>query len=346
MHFKSAVIFCTLYFVTVTQSFGIDISHIGHINFLFREKDIQHFPRVYKSSINFSQNFFLLAKQNEKPIKKVTMEDIEELAKYFGITDCSGFKYNEDLSHDQLVQELLLFLAYYDKHIDHMIQVPSLTSYEVSIYVGLYKQFDNVKPLDDRLRVIIRSLNLKVPEKINLEDNVLDIVDKDVGVFNASVFLKGILNIKPRGRGLDLNQVQFLMNLYKDHKTDGNHIEPGEITKLFKKFSIVTEDQDKLLVFPSIRFAALELQEIMIVTAKYDKEFDINAKVIWTMEKVRFILIDFSKLDNNHNGLLGEAEFTGCIKNHNTVVADFDYDDDKHINIAEFFMVHFRIFKD
>ncbi|XP_050427243.1 uncharacterized protein LOC126837377 [Adelges cooleyi] len=348
MQFKIAIILFAINLVTVTRSIGLNKYQVQKVSIFFEEHE-KPLSKIPKAGCNKLANDFgkKIVQLLRPSANKILMRDMVKLANEFEMKNVSYyFKYNKDASNNQKVQDLLVYLASYDKGADDWRKTPSLTSYEVRILLGLFNEFNIYVPHASRHHLLIACLNLHKSVKYSLLA-VLDVLlGEGGGAINAAKFLEGYLNIKPQGKGLDVNQVQKLISLHKNHKTDDDHIKPVEITKLFNKLSIVTEDHKNRLIFPSIRSAALELEELLIVTVEYDNEVDVKTSSVLSTTEVRSFMWMFSTHDKNKNGLLGEAELTGITTTVSALIAKFDSDGDQHINIAEYFMMIFGLFID
>ncbi|XP_050427187.1 uncharacterized protein LOC126837345 isoform X2 [Adelges cooleyi] len=320
MQFKSAVIFCALYFVTVTQSVGLNKDQVQKIVIFF--------------------------KGHGKPISKIPNEGIEKLVDDFGMNNFSDLNYNNGMTYAQKVQDLLVFLANYDKRFDDWWKESILSSYEVKVYMGAFNIYDLNGTHDglldfNEVRQVIDVFNLDDADK----NRLAAAFDKSDVAINASEFLLGFMREKTEGRGLDVDRIQDLIDLHNNHRTHGDHIDSDKIKEFFKKLSIVKNDhEDQLLDFKSIRTSAFELQELSVVSAEYNKDVDIKAGSVLTTAVVRFLIWQFNTHDDNKNGLLGTVEFKKLSKHHfpnedgSLIVWKFDTDDDNRLNIAEFFM--------
>ncbi|XP_050427191.1 uncharacterized protein LOC126837345 isoform X6 [Adelges cooleyi] len=252
MQFKSAVIFCALYFVTVTQSVGLNKDQVQKIVIFF--------------------------KGHGKPISKIPNEGIEKLVDDFGMNNFSDLNYNNGMTYAQKVQDLLVFLANYDKRFDDWWKESILSSYEVKVYMGAFNIYDLNGTHDglldfNEVRQVIDVFNLDDADK----NRLAAAFDKSDVAINASEFLLGFMREKTEGRGLDVDRIQDLIDLHNNHRTHGDHIDSDKIKEFFKKLSIVKNDhEDQLLDFKSIRTSAFELQELSVVSAEYNKDVDIK----------------------------------------------------------------------
>ncbi|XP_050420406.1 uncharacterized protein LOC126833238 [Adelges cooleyi] len=311
MHFKSAVILCMLYFVTVTQSAGINKRQAKDIVSLFKEYE------TYKNEI---------PKQN-----------IWDLGLKLGMKSMSHFTYNTDVSDAHKAQDLLILLADNDKSSDCW-QKENVSSFEVTIIVTVFRKFDQKRNNDglidyEELKDLIASLSLGQKFKDDLAGQ-FSTNDKTI---NAVELVKAYLEVKPQDGSLDKIHIDELAKL-KENKT-GNQINPLGITDFFIKLSIVGEDLKDLLSFTTTREAALELQELLVVIAEYSKGEKDEAIPV---NIVRQIVWQFDQIDKDKDGLLNTNELkkinSGNFedKDLEKFFKDHDTNKDSYVDIIEF----------
>ncbi|XP_050440962.1 protein PFC0760c-like [Adelges cooleyi] len=290
MHFKSAVILCALYFVTVTQSIGLSRMQINDIIDVFGN---------YKYC------------ENELPMEKVL-----EITKILGLKDMSAFEFKKDMNNNQTLQDLLVFLANNDKKSDDwMFRI--LTSFEVQLLVSLFEAQDRMGNNDGLLEY---SEVLQVIDALMLESKVRMLLkarfqegDKTI---NAAEFLKGYLVAKKSGKGLDKKQVEELNNI-KNHKKVDEHIDDVEITNFYKKLSIVKDEYNSLVDLKTTRTAPFVLQELMVNSSEYYYR-EINEKQGYVSPNASIDegLDNLSVHNIDKNGVLGMKEPEGIAKHH------------------------------
>ncbi|XP_050427420.1 uncharacterized protein LOC126837522 isoform X12 [Adelges cooleyi] len=326
MHLKCAVILCTLYFMTATQSMGLNEDQVKNIVNTF--------------------------KRHNNRIDLIT----SALCREYNL----DFEHKRDRNGAEKVQDLLVFLASNDKINDNP-KLQSLSTYEVKLYLGLLNKYDHSGLLNyNEVKNVIGALNLEqeVEKKLVEEiDNIFIILIQDsiaVSVLhilsettNAPKFLEVFLKVKPKGKGLNKKRILELINLYKSHKIAGDYIDPVEIAKFFKNLSIVKQEHEGLLVFDSIRTAPFQLKELLLVSAEYNKEANQENGPVYSTDSVRDVLWNFSKYDVNQNGLIDKEELKGIEERHyqdedvDSIFEDFDIDRDQHLNIAEYCRMEF-----
>ncbi|XP_050424236.1 uncharacterized protein LOC126835597 [Adelges cooleyi] len=221
MYFKIAVTLYVLYFVTATQSIGLNGDQLTEIGDLYNK---------YNNGMH-----------------NISKDDIEEIGESFGIANMSDFDYKEGESNARKLQDLVVYLANNDKNTDNIKKI-SMSSFEVRLHVGIFREYDlkgdhkGLLDLDDVKKVIV-ALDLAVwNNSISYrpaEQCILIVLKEKTKQINALEFLDRIWAVKPnRGTGVNRKQVEDLMTLHNDKTIDG-HINPVGIMELFKKISIV-----------------------------------------------------------------------------------------------------------
>ncbi|XP_050440967.1 uncharacterized protein LOC126845947 isoform X2 [Adelges cooleyi] len=241
MHIKSAVILCALYFVTVTQSIGLSKGQLEHIVKLFCE---------YKKSNNL-----------------IPMEGVTALMEKMRVENNSDFKLNEDKTNDQNAQDFMVFLATNEKGTDSWTD-QSVTSFEVLILVSLFDKRDRMGTPDGLLNY---EEVMEVVDALILTSEIRKFLGGEFHEgyeYNAVEVVDGYLTEKTDGKGLDYNQIKQL-NIIKDFKKDGVHIDDVEITTFYKKLSLVKDEYKSLLDLKTTRTAPLALQELMVNSSEY-----------------------------------------------------------------------------
>ncbi|XP_050427245.1 uncharacterized protein LOC126837379 [Adelges cooleyi] len=172
MHFKNAVILCMLYFVTVTQSAGLNEQQAADI-------------------VDFFNDF-------ETTTNEIPKEDIVSFGIDIGMKDMNDFTYNEALTDAQKAQDLLILLANNDKTSDRWTK-KNVSSFEVTIIVTVFRKFDE-KVVNDglidynELKNLVDSLSLTQEFK----DDLKGAFDTDDTAINAAELVKAYLSVKPR----------------------------------------------------------------------------------------------------------------------------------------------------
>ncbi|XP_050424203.1 uncharacterized protein LOC126835571 [Adelges cooleyi] len=144
MHFKIAVILCALYFVTMTQSVGVNQGQVKRI--------------------------VDLVKKDENAKDQITPEDISKVLTELGVKNLAGYIYEADTKDGQKVQSIIVFLTKNQKTEDHWMTT-SLSSQEVIVYLSLFVHNDKeegdldglVNPAE--LKKIIEALSLNDSQK-------------------------------------------------------------------------------------------------------------------------------------------------------------------------------------
>ncbi|XP_050440981.1 uncharacterized protein LOC126845947 isoform X16 [Adelges cooleyi] len=366
MHIKSAVILCALYFVTVTQSIGLSKGQLEHIVKLFCE---------YKKSNNL-----------------IPMEGVTALMEKMRVENNSDFKLNEDKTNDQNAQDFMVFLATNEKGTDSWTD-QSVTSFEVLILVSLFDKRDRMGTPDGLLNY---EEVMEVVDALILTSEIRKFLGGEFHEgyeYNAVEVVDGYLTEKTDGKGLDYNQIKQL-NIIKDFKKDGVHIDDVEITTFYKKLSLVKDEYKSLLDLKTTRTAPLALQELMVnsseyyyiqdevyseedtseidnelggiadhhchnkdchtleqhrLTAEHNQGADKTADLIYTTSSVREFIQEFTLLDADKNGALGDHELIDLVKrlslnqDIDAITKRFDTDASRQLDVVEFFMVAVEI---
>ncbi|XP_050435496.1 uncharacterized protein LOC126842527 [Adelges cooleyi] len=330
MHFKSAVILFALYFVTAAQSVALNEIQLDEIRLLFR---------TY-----------------ENGIYNISKDDIVSMGESIGMNNISDFVYKQGVANAIQLLDLLVFLANNDKKTDD-IKKSSLLPYEVKFYVDLFSKKDREGNKDgllgyDEVMEVIDALDLENWTSFDYSKSALQCLKNGFEInkkINASDFLHRIWEVKPEGTGLDRKQVEDLMTLHNDNKIDG-HINPVGIMKFLKKLSIFKKDYEGQLAFDPKRKAALELQDLLMLSAEYSNEEKVGT--VYTTPSVRQGLSDFSIQDVNKDGLLDNDEVmeianhyvSTSITKENIVsfMIKHDANKDQRLDLAEFFMALFK----
>ncbi|XP_050427714.1 uncharacterized protein LOC126837804 [Adelges cooleyi] len=155
-----------------------------------------------------------------------------------GVQDMTGFTYEADMKGGRKVQSVMVFLAKNNKTFDHWM-IQSLSTHEVTIYLSLFRNHEEKKGDDDGLvnsekfQNIIQALSLNDEEKKSLADYF-----EGYNAINFAEILYGFLKVKPLSRGLNVKQIVDLNNI-KDHKINGDYIQPDKLTEFMKGLCIV-----------------------------------------------------------------------------------------------------------
>ncbi|XP_050435464.1 uncharacterized protein LOC126842492 [Adelges cooleyi] len=305
MHLKCAVILFALYFVTATQSMGLNKDQVKKIVKIF--KTFKNGTDLSTSALCREYNLVFEHKRGRSPARKV--------------------------------QDLLVFLASNDKINDNP-KIQSLSSYEVKIFVGLFNKydqwFDHSGLLDyDEVKKVVNALNLEDDVEKNLVDKIKyifnalirDSVDSILLIssetINAPKFLEAFLEVKPKGKGLDKKRILELINLYKGHKIAGDYIDPVEIAKFFKNLSIVKQEHEGLWFLIPYNGPLYSTDSVRDVLWSFSK-YDVNKNG----------LIDKGELKGIEERHYQDEDI-------DFIFEDFDIDRDQHLNIAEYCRMEF-----
>ncbi|XP_050423698.1 uncharacterized protein LOC126835265 [Adelges cooleyi] len=171
MHFKTAVILCALYFVTITHSVGVNQDQV-------------------KMIVEF-------VKPHENAIDQIPPEKFEEKFREMGVKDVTGFTYETGTKDGQKVQNVMVFLAKNNKTSDDW-KILRLSTYEVTIFLSLFRHHDKIGDDNDGLvnskevQNIIKDLSLNENEKNRLAGKF-----KGDVTINFAEFILGYLDVKP-----------------------------------------------------------------------------------------------------------------------------------------------------
>ncbi|XP_050424820.1 uncharacterized protein LOC126835959 [Adelges cooleyi] len=125
------------------------------------------------------------------------------------------------------------------------------------------------------------------------------------GFATAAEFLLTMIDILPEGNGLNQNQIKELIKLYTSSITKSGSIDPLKVNKIFNGIGMPIEPREEL--FESNRPAAIELMELMIVTAERSTTVHENEIVLSTQE-VRTLVAGFKRYNTDNDGLLYKDE--------------------------------------
>ncbi|XP_050425293.1 uncharacterized protein LOC126836158 isoform X2 [Adelges cooleyi] len=330
MYFKSAIILSALYFVTVTQSIGIDGNQIKKIK------------NLYDNLVN--------------EIEHLSKENMENMGSSIGMDNMLEFVYRENVSNDRKLLDFLLFVANYDKQ-DDILENRSISSYETRLYLGLFRDIDQMGNHDGLLghadvKNVIEALDLKNwsthrSNSRSLSERLLHSLKRPK--INALEFLNRIWIAKPDGNGLDQKQVQVLIDFHNGNINNG-HIDADAVTQFFKNLCIVKSDYRGQFAFGSKRRNSfLELQELLLVLTEYSNVE--KTGTVYSTISVRYILSIFSKRDTDKDGLLNKDDVSNIASSYprtlNQEKIDYymlenDINNDNHLDIAEFFLTLFK----
>ncbi|XP_050423632.1 uncharacterized protein LOC126835231 [Adelges cooleyi] len=321
MHLKSAVIFCALYFVTTTQSVGLNRGVINRIAFEF--------------------------KAGENTVDYISPNKIMEIVKQIGVEDLSEFTYEPDTKDGLKVQKLLVLLAKHNKKSDHWLK-RRFATHEVTIYLNLFRYHDKHGGDEDglldfeELKNVVKALSLNEDEKERLANPF----EGDLTI-NFAEFLSVFVDIKPVGNGLEESQIDELI-LIKDDKVDGDFISATKITEFILGLSIIN-DHDENLVFDRIQNSAFELQELVLVAAEYNRTADKNTRKVYSSEIVKKVIAEFHKFDKDKNGKLCKEEAKDIEKSYfldlkhvGSLIDTYDTDKDEMLDDVELFKLMFK----
>ncbi|XP_050431052.1 uncharacterized protein LOC126839685 isoform X3 [Adelges cooleyi] len=131
-------------------------------------------------------------------------------------------------------------------------------------------------------------------------------------VMNAVDFLLTMMDIKPKGRGLILAQIEMFVDLYEAHKTsDGINADASR--EVFQKLGIQIEDDLKNL-FESKRSPEILLMDLIIVAAERNITVPKNEIRVGSVIEVVNGTQEFITMDKNGDGLLSSDEYAADLK--------------------------------
>ncbi|XP_050441583.1 uncharacterized protein LOC126846315 isoform X1 [Adelges cooleyi] len=313
MHFKSIVILCVVYFFTSVWSTGLDESQL-------------------RTCIQLYNN-----RENPLCIQEIT----NLLATECGIQSPENvFENNpEKLDYIQL-NNLFLALAY--KGTSHNFEHKMLTPLETDLYLKMFtRNVENSKQPGHltryQLSVVFDHLCLNVEEKIKAENVANEIIGDDP--INAPEFLLIMFKILPEGNGLNKSQIKEFINSYRLHETQSGSFDRLKIQNIFKDFHMVDKAYEDLMLFEFYRPVAIELMELMLVTAVRSRTVNENDKAL-SINEVRLLISVYTKFDTDQDGLLSSNEAKTFLEVFypNESTSSFD---GIEINVAEYLMFCF-----
>ncbi|XP_050444071.1 uncharacterized protein LOC126847733 [Adelges cooleyi] len=294
MHFKCALVFCALYFLTSAWSTGLNS---------YQLETLQNLYKPYKTTRN--------------GVKEETIRPVVE--NIFGMEwedPDSEFGFYLDESDSMHLFNLLRMMAFNEiKHTDQ-IQVKKLTLSEVQFYLDefekrfeFYKQ-DGYLNLQQLSQVFV---NWKtVNDALNERKKQLEIENKKDYVMNAADFLLTIIEIKPKGLGLTLAQIKMFIDLYDAHKTSDG-INAAASRGVFQELGIQIDDVLEKR-FKSERTAEILLKDLIIVAAERNMTVPKNERRALRVSEVVSVVQYFNVLDINKDGLLSSDEYMEDLK--------------------------------
>ncbi|XP_050442452.1 uncharacterized protein LOC126846717 [Adelges cooleyi] len=280
MHFKIVVLFSVLNFFTATWSFGLGLRHINGL-------------------IDISENFCI----NNRMIETYFVSE--------GITNSDQITtLKRNLDEDTTLSEFLISLAYCNKGTFSFAE-KSLSTYEVKLFVRMFVAQDKKGKHDGFLNRY--ELQKLIGKGFNLKKNIKKLIKsefKDKKRIHVLTYLAVILKHKPLGSGLDEEQIdechilcdsydQFLDSEYQQHLF-------GSLKHIVSKKYV-----NDLLDIHHVHPAPLELKELVIFWAEYNEA---GVKVPFlTTEEVRNAMAQFTKFDQDKDGLLNFEEFSNLV---------------------------------
>ncbi|XP_050442875.1 uncharacterized protein LOC126846997 [Adelges cooleyi] len=126
---------------------------------------------------------------------------------------------------------------------------------------------------------------------------------KDVDyVMNAVEFLLVVLEIKPKGLGLTLAEIEKFMSLYEANPGD---IDPVECEKVFNELGITTTEGEFDYDQPTGKL----LMDLVIAAAERNTSFEKkDLRVLCTIE-VALAIKQFNNFDGDKDGLMSSDEY-------------------------------------
>ncbi|XP_050429650.1 uncharacterized protein LOC126838911 [Adelges cooleyi] len=325
MHFKIAVVLCALYFVTMTQSVGVNLVQV--------------------------QLIVDLVKESENTVDEIPPEQFISKLVEMGVDNVEGWNYEAGTTDGQKTQSLMVYLAKNNKTEDSW-EFTSLSSQEVIVYLSLFTYHDKQGPVVDglvnhkELENIFNGLRLNRGEIGNLA-----VFLKDDETVNFAEFLLAFLGIKFRGigelnRGLDMSQITFLsINILQNKNND--YIESEKIKEFINWLPIISGVHDAL-EFERFQKWPLEMQELVVVSAEYNTTANDKNGVVISTSEVRGHIWSFAVSDTNRDGFLSRNELDDGVKckdfERDTVVSLMkgDRNGDDKLDILEIFALIFK----
>ncbi|XP_050423710.1 uncharacterized protein LOC126835273 [Adelges cooleyi] len=99
-----------------------------------------------------------------------------------------------------------------------------------------------------------------------------------------------------------MGQITDLSNI-KKNKTNDDCIQPDKITEFIEGLSIIDGQHEKW-EFESFQKYGLELQELVVVSAEYNKTADEKQRIVISSPNVRELVSWFAFYDKSQDGLL------------------------------------------
>ncbi|XP_050421920.1 uncharacterized protein LOC126834196 isoform X2 [Adelges cooleyi] len=312
MHFKSAVILCALYLITSAWSFGLNSEQLTEIIRLYENHKMSSSEITAETITKFKKEFFGI----QEPEKIIPCDSSPKLP-----TEPTAMT-EDDTCTDEAnavdLKKLLLTLAYEDKKTHDSFKTQMLTYFEVEFFLRVFTEHAMSSDQNgcigvQQLPELLKDLKLKKTEIENIVEK-----HKVKFVINEADFLLIMLETKPEGYGLDLDQIQMLINLYHfDYISDTGRIDPKEVQDLFIEFNMARPKHDSKLLFECNRSPAKELMELVLVTAERSRKKYTRKGFIHTTI-VRSILSDFVEHDKNGDCLLSKKELATMMKSIKT----------------------------
>ncbi|XP_050444257.1 uncharacterized protein LOC126847892 [Adelges cooleyi] len=195
-------------------------------------------------------------------------------------------------------------------------KVKKLTFLEVTLYLDEFEEL--FKSHNQNGYIYLKQLSgfFGYWQTINyaLHKKFKNLETDDYTVMNAVDFLLTIMDIKPKGRGLTLAQIEMFVDLYEAHKTSDG-IDADASGEVFQTLGIQIEDDLKNLL-TSKRSPEVLLMDLIIVAAERNITVPKNEIRVYTVIEVVTGTRQFMKMDKNGDGLLSPDEYA----------ADFEYE--------------------
>ncbi|XP_050436657.1 uncharacterized protein LOC126843283 isoform X2 [Adelges cooleyi] len=259
------------------------------------------------------------------------------------------------------LKNLLLALSYNDENRHECFKTEMLTPLEVEFFLNVFVEHANDSDQDgclglEQLRGVLKELKLNDRDIGRVVGKLQAKKKTDEFAVKEADFLWTLMEIKPKGNGLSLEQIEELNDVYNGPKTDTGGIEPEEIQKIFIEFNMADPKHESKMLFKSNRVAEKELMELALLTAERgrkvhveDSEEDTEGKFM-DPPLVRTFLSDFVSYDLNNDGFVSKQElstWSELLKSISHPMPDSGYpqNDDDKINFAEFLKMMFLYYK-
>ncbi|XP_050431051.1 uncharacterized protein LOC126839685 isoform X2 [Adelges cooleyi] len=273
MHFKCALIFCALYLLTSAWSTGLNSDQLELLQDLYKPYKLTSHEVSVETIRQVVENTF---KMEYSTIEFIFSSDESDSMNLFYllwiVVD------NEVKRTDKIKKH---FKLHNQKGYIYLQQLSAVFNYWPTINHAFNKKFKNLET-------------------------------DEYTVMNAVDFLLTMMDIKPKGRGLILAQIEMFVDLYEAHKTsDGINADASR--EVFQKLGIQIEDDLKNL-FESKRSPEILLMDLIIVAAERNITVPKNEIRVGSVIEVVNGTQEFITMDKNGDGLLSSDEYAADLK--------------------------------